>query len=83
MTAAEKRHLSRVASLPCAACGNFPVVIHHCVNQQHKKRDHMRTIPLCHDCHVGPFSIHKARKSFRAKFGHEEELLTITAERLK
>jgi hypothetical protein len=61
--------------LNCVACGAFGTVAHHCINQQHKKRDHARTIPLCPECHVGPLSIHRSRKSFRARYGSEEDML--------
>lgn len=75
MTKAEKERLDRLHRMPCIVCGYFPVAVHHCVNQEHRKRDHMRTLPMCEFHHVGAFSIHKNRKSFRARYGHEEELL--------
>jgi hypothetical protein len=81
VTAAEKDRLDRLHRMPCVACGSLPVEAHHMMNQQHKTRDHMRTIPLCGDwtqkwgCHRGPLSIHRSRKSFRAKYGSEEDML--------
>lgn len=73
--AKEKKHLDAVASLPCVVCGAVPVELHHCVNNTKRHRDHYRVIPLCKSHHTGVFSIHMARKSFRAQFGHEDDLL--------
>jgi len=81
MTKAEKERLARLKGMECIACGGFPTEVHHMINQDHKKRDHMRTIPLCGDwslkwgCHRGPLSIHRTRKEFRETYGSEELLL--------
>lgn len=75
MNAKERQHLDRIHQMNCIVCGAFPTEAHHCIHQQNKTRDHFRTLPLCREHHTGPFSIHRARKSFRARYGHEEELL--------
>lgn len=72
----EKKHLDAVAALPCIVCGTVPVELHHTVRLAKKKRDHMEVLPLCKNHHTGVFSIHMARKSFRAQYGQEEELLS-------
>lgn len=72
-TKAEEDHMALVARMPCKACGNWPVVVHHAVNLKYPIRDHFRTVPYCPECHVGKFSTHMARKSFRAKYGHEDD----------
>lgn len=73
--AKEKKHLDAVSQLPCLVCGAVPVELHHTVRLAKKKRDHMEVLPLCVFHHRGVFSIHMARKSFRAQYGTEEELL--------
>ena len=88
MIKADRDRLAKLHTMRCIACGASPVEAHHMINQQHKTRDHQRTIPLCGDrtkswgCHTGPFSIHGSRKSWREKYGHEEDLLLKTNELL-
>jgi hypothetical protein len=74
-TKSEQEHLTWIHTLGCCVCGARPVEAHHILHIGNKTRDHFRTLPLCHSHHTGTFSIHGARKSFRAKYGHEENLL--------
>jgi hypothetical protein len=56
-------HLARLATLPCVACGAWPVEVHHVVGYAHKagrapKRDD-RVTPLCAFCHrISAFAVH-------------------------
>jgi hypothetical protein len=69
-------HLARVASLPCLACGAWPVVVHHVVGYADKagrapKRDD-RVVPLCVFCHRlgGKQAVHGgSHRSFYAEWG--------------
>lgn len=58
-TAAERKHMERIASLPCLACGARSTV-HHVTASIHGgrvSRRHDRTVPLCpvhHQIQHGP-----------------------------
>ncbi len=59
-TALEKRHLDRVASLPCLVCG-APSTVHHVTARLDRRgritRSHKLTVPLCprhHQIQHGP-----------------------------
>ena len=83
MTAAERRHLDRVASLGCLICDQ-PANVHHIREGQGiAQRDHFLTIPLCYDHHQGALSIHGNRRQFIAMFGTELNLLSQTIKRLE
>lgn len=61
-TAAERRHLSRVADGPCLSCGTRQnIVLHHimkCAGKS-KRRDHRFVARLCATCHnMGNKSVH-------------------------
>ena len=75
-TAAEKRHMGRVAALGCLVHHGTPAVIHHlqCVSP----RDNMIVIPLCPFCHTGTFSIHSTKEQFLSIYGSEMKLLADT-----
>lgn len=75
----ESRYMARVAYLPCCACNNIPVQVHHL---RGIKRNNFLVIPLCPACHTGEFSIHMDRKSFEAIHGSELFLLAKTIEAL-
>jgi hypothetical protein len=80
MSDKSKRHMSRVAGLPCIACGNHGVHVHH-IRAERIKNDFL-VIPLCPDCHTGDFSIHKSKRQFEGIYGSELELLAKTIEAL-
>ncbi len=79
-TAAEKRHMARVAELSCAACGKWGVHVHH-IRAERIKHNFL-VIPLCPSCHLGDFSIHKSKRQFEGVHGSELHLLAQTIERL-
>jgi hypothetical protein len=59
-TADERRHHDRVAAMGCLVCGG-PANIHHVTSDgfQRLRRDHMRVVPLCAQCHQhGPGAVH-------------------------
>ena len=84
MTKAEKRHLDRVAALPCALCGDTPVSVHHIRSGQGmaQRASHWLTIPLCPSCHQGPHGIHGDRAMLRIAKATELDLLADTIRRL-
>lgn len=91
-TAAEKRHLARVAALGCVVCSEClgyegtPAQAHHVhVNFGWGRTSHYDTIPLCPPHHVGPgMSVHGlGRDEFTELYGRSElELLGIVKSRL-
>lgn len=50
-TAAEKRHMARVAEMPCLVCRVKPVTLHHVTGYADRMgrapRSHMRVVPIC------------------------------------
>lgn len=52
--AAERKHMDRVAAMPCCGCGARDVQVHHVISDGYKRltRDHRRVVPLCIVCHV-------------------------------
>lgn len=52
-TAAERRHLDRVAQMPCLVCGR-PSTVHHVTSDGCKRltRTHERVVPLCPRHHM-------------------------------
>ncbi len=71
-----KRHMKRISELCCIACSNHGVHVHH-IRIERLKNDFL-TIPLCPECHLGDFSIHKSKEQFTAIYGSELELLAKT-----
>lgn len=71
-TALEKRHIARVAEMPCLVCGHSATV-HHVTASIHGgrlTRSHMRIVPLCpvhHQAVYDPF--HNDPQSVE-KLGH-------------
>jgi hypothetical protein len=88
-TAAEKRHLGRVAALGCIVCselgmGDEPAQVHH-IREGRIARNHWLTIPLCPDHHTGTMaSVHLAKPALlrSLNIGSEFDLLARTIERL-
>jgi len=75
-------HMLAVKRLPCVCCGHPPPSEAHHVKDKGPRSD-FRTIPLCPACHTGPNGYHKAKKSWRAKYGRDCDLLPRVADMLK
>jgi len=74
MNKSERDHLSAVAARGCVICGG-PAQIHH-IREFGEKRNHFKTIGLCHHHHLGIEGIHRlGKKAWRLKYGHEREYL--------
>jgi hypothetical protein len=84
-TAAEKRHMDKVASLGCIVCkwhhGVYsPAVIHH-IDGKTKPEAHFNVLPLCPLHHNSKednehyTSRHDFKNRFEARYGTEQELL--------
>ena len=84
-TAAAKRHMARVAQLPCAICGNYGVHVHHprfCAGMAQRASDFL-TIPLCPECHEGKGGIHGDRSRWAVCKMDEPKALAWTIEALE
>lgn len=90
-TAAEKAHLSKVASLGCIACrklgfeGTMAEIHHIRVGMgMGQRNDDYHAIPLCPFHHrQGPDAVHVSPAAFERKFGNELDLLDETMELIK
>ena len=84
MSKHEKSYLDSIAQLPCAACGDSPVHVHHPRTWAGagQRSSHYLAIPLCPDCHQGDNGIHHNRKIFEMRYGTEVQLLAQTLEKL-
>lgn len=86
MSNAGKRHMARIAALPCAICGTAPVHVHHIRQTQGaaQRAQDTLTIPLCPDHHTGSEGIHGlGQKGFYMRYKRDEiDLLAETLEKL-
>lgn len=84
MTKAEKRHMDKVAQLPCATCGAMPVQLHHVREEQGgaQRAGNFLVIPLCPYCHTGPKGVHGDKTMMRIKKVTEMDLLNETLEKV-
>jgi hypothetical protein len=82
-TAAEKRHMGRVAELGCIICTE-PAQVHHIRDGQgmSQRASNWLVIPLCPEHHMGALSVHKTPKQFANIYGSELDLLALTLEKL-
>ena len=51
----ERKHMSRVAKMPCLACKKIGVQVHHVIMflpWKRTRRDHACVAPLCLGCHT-------------------------------
>lgn len=87
MSIAGKRHMARVATLPCCICGAQPVEVHHIREGQGaaQRAQDALTIPLCPEHHRGAAGIHGlGRRGFYARYKRDElDYLADTIERLE
>lgn len=85
-SAADRRHMGRVAQLPCAICGAHGVQVHHMreggAAGAGQRASNWLTIPLCPDCHTGPRGVHGDKSALRLRNVSEHALLGETLERL-
>ena len=84
MRNADKAYMGRVAELPCACCGAEGVQVHHLREGQGlaQRASNFVTIPLCPDCHTGPYGVHGDKSRMRARKLDEMSMLADTIERL-
>ena len=90
-TAAERRHMGRVAALGCILCdhlglGATPAQVHHIREGQgmSQRASNFLTIPLCPEHHQGASGIHGlGAKAFERTYRlNELDLLALTIEQL-
>lgn len=84
-TAAEKRHMGKVAQLACCLCGTEPVELHHILEGRTpgRRSPDWLVIPLCPDCHRGSHNgIHGRQTMLKVMKTSELELLAQTLERV-
>jgi len=79
-TAAEKRHLERIAQLPCVLCGAHGVHVHHLREGQGmgQRASNFLVIPLCPECHTGHLGLHGNRALLKVRKLEELDLLALT-----
>ena len=85
MSAASKRHMGRIKSLPCVVCGELgPSDAHHIRTGQGmaQRADDYLTIPLCKACHQGPNGLHGDRALWKIYKITELDALARTIEEL-
>lgn len=77
MTLAAKRHMARVAELPCCVCGAIPVEVHHVLEGRTpgRRSSDWTVIPVCHECHLGKEGIHGGRLLW--KLAKQDELKAL------
>jgi len=77
--AAERRHLAKIKSMPCAVCEEpAPSEAHHI-----SQATAYLCIPLCPDCHRGSINgIHGQRRIWNVKKLDEVKALAMTVEKL-
>jgi len=90
-TAAEKRHMQKVAEMGCIVCSHIyghqdtPAQVHH-ARARHGwgRTSHLMTIPLCVEHHTGKTGVHSmGRDEFEQMHGYSEfRLLEIVQEKL-
>ncbi len=92
MSAKGKRHMARVAKLPCVLCmhlglGESPSVVHHLKYGQGAgdRASDCMTLPLCYEHHVGKTGVHQLKeKGLRLRYNLSElDLLAMTLEALE
>jgi hypothetical protein len=92
-SAAEKKHMSQVASLGCIikdiTCGGRLELHHPTGAGMAKRASHFDVIPLCFNHHSAqtplPFgySVHKGTKTFESRYGTQQELLEKVKSKLQ
>ena len=80
-----RKHLSRIAEMPCSLCGaSAPSLIHHLREGQGmaQRADDYLTVPLCPDCHQGPNGVHGDKALLKVYKIDELGLLAKTIEQI-
>lgn len=78
LTAAERRHLANVKSLPCSVCNAPPPSDAHHIKQGLQ----YTCVALCYDCHRGSLGWHGTKALWRIKKMDELDALNETIRRL-
>ena len=64
----EKKHIGKIKEMPCGVCGQAgPSDAHHI-----KQHQQYLCIPLCKDCHQGPFNGIHGQSRIWAVYKHDE-----------
>ena len=79
-----KKHLDRIAQMPCACCGAHGVHVHHIRSGQgmSQRASDFLVVPLCPECHQGPQGVHGDRTLMRIYKLSELDMLANTIARL-
>lgn len=78
-TKAEREHIERVKSVPCAVCDAPPPTECHEI----KQGQWFTSVSLCTDCHRGPvLGLHGQKRAWMVRKMDELDALAITVERL-
>lgn len=85
MRKSDSQHMDRVAQQPCALCGTYDgSQVHHIREGQGmaQRASNWLTVPLCPECHTGPYGVHGDKSRLRARKVGELDLLAQTLERI-
>lgn len=78
-----RKHMARVAQLPCVACRRpGPSEVHHviCDRFSQRRAGDKDTIPLCPECHrLGPGAIHQNKRAWVETHGPDYGFLPVVA----
>lgn len=82
-TPKNKRHLARVAELPCCICERQPVEVHHIrtypMSSAGRKASDWFSCPLCPDCHA---AYHRNPEGWEMQHGAQYRFVEETLEAL-
>lgn len=82
-TKAQRKRWELIRALGCIVCGSHMVEIHHTGTGAGGRKNHDKVLPLCVWHHRGGEGLHHiGRKTWRERFGTEDELLEKVAARL-
>ncbi|MEW8420258.1 MAG: hypothetical protein AB2669_16610 [Candidatus Thiodiazotropha endolucinida] len=83
-TKAERDYMDKVAQLPCALTGEYPVELHHIREGQglSQRASNFLVIPLSPEAHRGPLGVHGDQALLRIHKKTELDLLAETIERV-
>lgn len=82
VTHVERKHMDRVAQLPCVVCGSLPVEVHHIRYSQgmSQRSSNWLTVALCPECHRGHNGLHGNKSLMRIHKLDEMDLVAMTLE---
>lgn len=80
-TAESRRHMAKVAALPCICCGRTPVQVHHVIHGRfsRSRASDFETISLCREHHD---ELHQHPDRWKSQYGKDREYLPWVTEQI-